>query len=100
MVPYWEDALGPELLAGRTPFVVAHGNSIRALWKFLEDISDDDIVDLEVPTGWPRVVTLRRPARLRRGPLPRRPGGGEGGGRGGRPPGRALAIGIAQLAGP
>jgi 2,3-bisphosphoglycerate-dependent phosphoglycerate mutase len=58
MVPYWEDALGPELLAGRTPLVVAHGNSIRALWKFVEHISDDDIVDLEVPTGWPRVVSF------------------------------------------
>ena len=58
MVPYWEDVLGPELLAGITPFVVAHGNSIRALTMFLEHISEDDIVDLEIPTGWPRVITL------------------------------------------
>ena len=58
MVPYWEDVLGPELLAGITPFVVAHGNSIRALTKFLEHISDDDIVDLDIPTGWPRIITL------------------------------------------
>jgi 2,3-bisphosphoglycerate-dependent phosphoglycerate mutase len=58
MVPYWEDALGPELLRGLTPFVVAHGNSIRAMTMFLEHISEDDIVDLEIPTGWPRVVTL------------------------------------------
>ena len=56
VVPYWEDAIAPELLGGRTPLVVAHGNSIRALWKVLEAISDDDIVALEVPTGWPRVV--------------------------------------------
>jgi 2,3-bisphosphoglycerate-dependent phosphoglycerate mutase len=58
VVPYWEDVLGPELLAGGTPLVVAHGNSIRALFKFLEGISDDDIAGLEVPTGWPRVITL------------------------------------------
>jgi 2,3-bisphosphoglycerate-dependent phosphoglycerate mutase len=58
MLPYWEDSLGPELLAGITPFVVAHGNSIRALFMFLEHISEDDIVALEVPTGWPRVLTF------------------------------------------
>ena len=57
-MPYWEDAIGPALMAGRTPLIVAHGNSIRALWKYLEGISDDDIVELEVPTGWPRVVQL------------------------------------------
>ena len=58
MTPYWEDGIGPELLAGRTPLVGAHGNSIRALWKFVEGISEDDIVGLEVPTGWPRVVSF------------------------------------------
>ncbi len=58
MVPYWEDVLGPELLKGGTPLVVAHGNSLRALFKFLEQISDDDIVGLEIPTGWPRIVVL------------------------------------------
>jgi 2,3-bisphosphoglycerate-dependent phosphoglycerate mutase len=58
MVPYWEDVLGPELLAGITPFVVAHGNSIRAMTMFLEHISEDDIVDLDIPTGWPRIITL------------------------------------------
>ncbi len=58
MVPYWEDVLGPELRAGLTPFVVAHGNSIRAMTKFLEHISDDDIVGVDIPTGWPRIITL------------------------------------------
>jgi 2,3-bisphosphoglycerate-dependent phosphoglycerate mutase len=58
MVPYWEDVIGPELLAGVTPFVVAHGNSIRALSMFLEHISEDDITELEIPTGWPRVVSF------------------------------------------
>ncbi len=58
VVPYWEDVLGPELIAGVTPFVVAHGNSIRALTMFLEQISEQDIVGLEIPTGWPRVISL------------------------------------------
>jgi len=60
VVPYWEDVLGPALMAGTTPFVVAHGNSIRAFTMFLEHISEADIVDLEIPTGWPRVITLDR----------------------------------------
>jgi 2,3-bisphosphoglycerate-dependent phosphoglycerate mutase len=58
VVPYWEDALAPELTAGTTPFVVAHGNSIRALTMYLEHISEEEIVGLEIPTGWPRVITL------------------------------------------
>jgi 2,3-bisphosphoglycerate-dependent phosphoglycerate mutase len=58
VVPYWEDVLGPELLRGDTAFVVAHGNSIRALTMFLEHISEDEIVGLEIPTGWPRIIEL------------------------------------------
>jgi 2,3-bisphosphoglycerate-dependent phosphoglycerate mutase len=53
MVPYWEDALAADLHAFPGVLVVAHGNSIRALVKYLKDIPDDDIVDLEVPTGVP-----------------------------------------------
>ena len=60
LLPYWEDVIGPELLAGRTVFVVAHGNSLRALAKFLEHISDEDIVDLNIPTGFPRIYELDR----------------------------------------
>ncbi len=56
--PYWEDAIAPDLLDGRTVLVAAHGNSLRALVKYLEGISDDDIVDLEIPTGVPRVYEL------------------------------------------
>ena len=56
-VPYWEDAIVPDLLAegarGGAVLVVAHGNSLRALRKYLDGISDDDIVGLEVPTGIP-----------------------------------------------
>ncbi len=56
--PYWEDAVGPDLLAGRTAAVVAHGNSLRALVKHLDGISDADITDLEIPTGVPIVYRL------------------------------------------
>ena len=56
-VPYWADAIVPDLLAegarGGAVLVVAHGNSLRALRKHLEGISDDDIVGLEIPTGIP-----------------------------------------------
>ncbi len=53
MVPYWEDAIVPDLRRFGGVFVVAHGNSIRALVKHLKGVSDDDIVGLEVPTGVP-----------------------------------------------
>lgn len=58
LVPYFEDRIGKDLLEGRTVLVVAHGNSLRALAKYLERISDDDIVDLDIPTGVPRVYEL------------------------------------------
>ena len=53
MLPYWFDAIVPDLQLDRTVLVVAHGNSIRALIKYLDTISDDDIVELNVPTGIP-----------------------------------------------
>jgi 2,3-bisphosphoglycerate-dependent phosphoglycerate mutase len=56
--PYWEDRIGPELLRGRNVLVAAHGNSLRALVKMLEDISDRDIVELNIPTGAPRIYEL------------------------------------------
>ncbi len=58
LLPYYEDAIAPQLLAGQTVLVVAHGNSLRALEKELEHISDDAIVDLDIPTGMPRVYEL------------------------------------------
>jgi 2,3-bisphosphoglycerate-dependent phosphoglycerate mutase len=58
LLPYWEDAIAPELLDGRTVLVVAHGNSLRALVKELESISDEDIPGLDIPTGFPRVYDL------------------------------------------
>ena len=53
--PYWESRIAPELLAGRDVAVVAHGNSLRALIKMLEGVSEADIAELNVPTGVPRL---------------------------------------------
>ena len=58
MLPYWHDAIVPDLRAGRRVLVVAHGNSLRALVKHLEGISDEDIPALDIPTGIPRVYDL------------------------------------------
>ena len=56
--PYWEDRIAPEVLAGRNVLVAAHGNSLRALVKMLENISDDEITELNIPTGVPRLYEL------------------------------------------
>ncbi|MCU1494930.1 MAG: phosphoglycerate mutase 1 family [Acidimicrobiaceae bacterium] len=58
LIPYYEDAIAPDLLSGSTVLVVAHGNSLRALEKQLEHLSDEEIIDLEIPTGAPRVYEL------------------------------------------
>ncbi len=58
MLPYWYDAIVPDLRRGLTPFVVAHGNSLRALVKHLDGISDAAIPDLNIPTGIPLVYEL------------------------------------------
>ena len=54
VLPYWHDAVVPQLRAGLTVLLVAHGNSLRALVKHLESVSDDSIADLNIPTGQPR----------------------------------------------
>jgi 2,3-bisphosphoglycerate-dependent phosphoglycerate mutase len=53
--PYWEDRIYPKLTAGRNVLIAAHGNSLRALVKMLEGISDQDITELNIPTGAPRL---------------------------------------------
>jgi len=58
VMPYWEETIAPDLKAGKTVFVAAHGNSIRAIVKYLEDIPDDVIPGLEIPTGTPLVYEL------------------------------------------
>jgi len=58
MLPYWYDEIVPDLNAGRVVLIAAHGNSLRALVKHLYDVSDDDIVGLNIPTGIPLVYEL------------------------------------------
>src|ERR1700728_2668262 len=69
LLPYWYDAIVPDLAAGRTVLVVAHGNSIRALVKHLDRIGDSEIAELDIPTGMPLVYELTDGFR------PRTPGG-------------------------
>jgi 2,3-bisphosphoglycerate-dependent phosphoglycerate mutase len=58
MLPYWYDAIVPDLLTGRTVLVAAHGNSLRALVKHLDAVSDADIAGLNIPTGIPLAYDL------------------------------------------
>jgi len=58
VLPFWEDQIAPALLSSKRVLVVAHGNSLRALAKHIEGISDADIMDLEIPTGQPLVYKL------------------------------------------
>ncbi len=58
MLPYWESAIVPDLREGRVVLLAAHGNSLRALVKQLDDISDEDIAGLNIPTGIPLVYRL------------------------------------------
>jgi 2,3-bisphosphoglycerate-dependent phosphoglycerate mutase len=53
MLPYWADAVVPDLRAGRTTLVAAHGNSLRALVMHLDGLSQDEVVALNIPTGYP-----------------------------------------------
>ena len=57
-LPFWHGRLAPELKAGKRMLIVAHGNSLRALVKHLDDMSDDDVVGLNIPTGVPLVYRL------------------------------------------
>ena len=57
-LPYWESEIVPDLRSGRTVLVAAHGNSLRALVKHLDGISDEDIAALNIPTGMPLVYEL------------------------------------------
>ena len=57
-LPFWNDSIAPALKAGKRPLIVAHGNSIRALIKYLDDMSDADIIELNIPNGAPLVYEL------------------------------------------
>jgi 2,3-bisphosphoglycerate-dependent phosphoglycerate mutase len=57
-VPYWLETIAPEIRAGKRVLIAAHGNSLRALVKYLDRISDEAIVELNIPTGIPLVYEL------------------------------------------
>ncbi|BBD00208.1 MULTISPECIES: 2,3-diphosphoglycerate-dependent phosphoglycerate mutase [Sphingobium] len=58
VLPYWESTIAPDLKAGKRVVISAHGNSLRALVKHLSNIPDDEITELEIPTGQPIVYEL------------------------------------------
>jgi 2,3-bisphosphoglycerate-dependent phosphoglycerate mutase len=62
-VPYWESTIAPDIKAGKKVLIAAHGNSLRALVKYLDNVSDQDIVNLNIPTGVPMVYTLNSDLR-------------------------------------
>jgi len=66
VMPYWDEVIVPELTAGKTVFVAAHGNSLRAIVKLIEGITDEVIPGLEIPTGTPLVYELDKDLK----PLP------------------------------
>ena len=57
-LPYWHSAIAPEICAGKRVLIAAHGNSLRALVKYLDNIPEDEIVELNIPTGMPLVYEL------------------------------------------
>ena len=57
-LPYWHERIAPAVKSGKRVLVTAHGNSLRALVKYLDDISDADIIELNIPTGIPLVYEL------------------------------------------
>ncbi|WP_339910957.1 2,3-diphosphoglycerate-dependent phosphoglycerate mutase [Symmachiella dynata] len=58
VMPYWHETIAPAIKAGKKLIIVAHGNSLRALVKYLDDVSEEDIVGLNIPTGVPLVYEL------------------------------------------
>lgn len=63
LVPYWEQTIAPELKKGKRILISAHINSLRALVKYLDKISDEEIVELNIPTGFPLVYELEENLR-------------------------------------
>ena len=58
VLPFWNESIAPAIRSGRQVLIAAHGNSLRALIKHLDNVSDDDIVNLNIPTGQPLVYEL------------------------------------------
>ena len=65
-LPFWHDRIAPEVKKGRRVVISAHGNSLRALVKYLDEISDEDITQLNIPTGIPLIYELDRDLRPQR----------------------------------
>lgn len=63
VLPFWDETIAPSIRAGRRVLVAAHGNSLRALIMHLDNVSDDDIVHLNIPTGQPLVYELDKDLR-------------------------------------
>jgi len=57
-IPYWLDTIAPQVASGKRVLIVAHGNSLRALVKYLDEISEEEIIGLNIPTGVPLVYEL------------------------------------------
>jgi 2,3-bisphosphoglycerate-dependent phosphoglycerate mutase len=58
VLPFWNDTIAPSIKAGKSVIIAAHGNSLRALIKYLDQVSDDDIVGINIPTAQPLVYEL------------------------------------------
>lgn len=65
VLPYWHDIVAPQLKAGLTVLVTAHGNSLRALYKYLNNVADNEIVELNIPTGIPLMFELHDDLRVK-----------------------------------
>ena len=63
VLPYWHSTLAPMILSGKRVLIVAHGNSLRAMVKYLDNISDEEIPELNIPTGIPLVYELSEDLR-------------------------------------
>jgi 2,3-bisphosphoglycerate-dependent phosphoglycerate mutase len=58
VIPYWNETISPEIKSGKRIIIAAHGNSLRALVKYLDDMSEDAVLELNIPTGIPLVYEL------------------------------------------
>ncbi len=57
-MPYWQETIAPTIKSGKKVLIAAHGNSLRALVKYLDNVSEEEIVGLNIPTGIPLVYEL------------------------------------------
>ena len=102
-LPHWHEVIAPTVRTGKSVIIAAHGNSLRALVKYLDNVSDQDIVGLNIPTGQPAGLRARPRPEAARALLPRRRGDDPRGDGGGREPGQGgnpvkpVLLSVAQL---